>query len=230
MFWIYTSSKHNGFSYWHFLQSCRCSVWLCSAFTAGVVVTSPQDKLLPLKMGSLERLFGIILLIQLFQSRACSAKTVQGRFSNLFLNKTTVAECNLSLIILQQMWKMVCINLSFAKWLSAPCEWLPVRKPTLLIYLCVIKLHNELINEANASFRGAALKVQGWRQVFVGWLQRASLGWVRAGAGSALLQGTSSGWVMPGSSSGRRDDEWSLHCSSFSSFLESLAVSVSDFN
>lgn len=31
---------------------------------------------------------------------------------------------------------------------------------------------------------------------------------------------------MPGSSSGRRDDEWSLHCSSFSSFLESLAVSL----
>lgn len=49
---------------------------------------SPQDKLLPLKMGSLERLFGIILLIQLLQSRACSAETVPGRFSNLFLNKT----------------------------------------------------------------------------------------------------------------------------------------------
>lgn len=48
------------------------------------------------------------------------------------------------------MWKMVCINLSFAKWLSAPSACLPVRKPTLLIYLCVIKLHNELINEDNA--------------------------------------------------------------------------------
>lgn len=45
---------------------------------------------------------------------------------------------------------MVCINLSFAKWLGAPSECLPVKKPTLLIYLCVIKLHNELINEANA--------------------------------------------------------------------------------
>lgn len=135
-----------------------------------MVVTSPQDKLLPLKMGSLERLFGIILLIQLFQSRACSAETVQGRFSNLFLNKTTVAECNLSLIILQQMWKMVCINLSFAKWLSAPCEWLPVRKPTLLIYLCVIKLHNELINEANAVgiFQRSSSESSGLKAVFCG--------------------------------------------------------------
>lgn len=87
-----------------------------------MVVTSPQDKLLPLKTGSLERIFEIILLIQLFQSRACSAEAVPVRFSKPVLEQNTVAEYNLSLAILQQMWKMVCINLSLAKRLSAPCE------------------------------------------------------------------------------------------------------------
>lgn len=60
-------------------------------------------------------------------------------------------------------------------------------KPPRLIHLCVIKLHNELINEANSVdiFLRSSSGSSELRQVFVGRLQGGSLGWVRAGAGSA---------------------------------------------